>query len=92
MQPRSFEQRLTMLEQQIHECRELPDRINRLELQIVQLRDEMRGEISATRSELRTEIRDGNAETRAFMRALHEHTGTTIATMGEGKKGRKPKT
>src|SRR6476659_5134459 len=46
-----------MLEKQMLEMRELPERVTKLELQIMQLRHEMRDEFSATRSELRTEFR-----------------------------------
>ena len=139
-----------MLEQQMQDLKDLPGRVSAVESQILQLRDEMRSEFSATRSdlrgefqreihrlreelrddirigveesqnlarllhadaiqatvavrqdllgrlevlrdELRAEIQDGNVETRAVMRALHEETLTMIATMGNGRKGRKPK-
>jgi hypothetical protein len=57
----------------------LPDRVTRVELQLVQLRDEMRGEFSAIRTEMRTgdeetrltlreEIRRGDEETRRVLR------------------------
>jgi vacuolar-type H+-ATPase subunit H len=42
----------------------LTQRVTSLEVQVVQLRDEMRAEFSATRAELRKEIRDGDDETR----------------------------
>ena len=56
MQPRSLEQRVTMLEQQMQELRELPTRVAGVELQIVQLREEMQVAFSAIRSELREEV------------------------------------
>lgn len=74
-----------MLEEQMQELRDLPARVAGLELQILQLRAEMRDGVSAIRSE----IRSGDQETRNFMRALHEEARTLIATMGEGKKGRR---
>ena len=43
---------------------DLADRVTSLEVQIVQLGDEMRAEFSATRAELRKEMRDGDDETR----------------------------
>lgn len=96
MQPRSLEQRVTMIEGQMQELRGLPARVAGVEWQIVQLREEMREAFSATRSEvggkvdgLRAEIRAGDQETRDFMRALYEDTKATIRTMGEGKAGRK---
>ena len=78
-----------MLEEQMQELRELPARVAGVELQIVQLREEMREAFSATRSELRGEIRVGNQETRDFMRAIYERIRTDIRTMGEGAEGRK---
>jgi len=44
VQPRSLEQRVTMLEQQMQVLRELPARVGAVELQIVQLRGEMKGD------------------------------------------------
>lgn len=88
MQPRSLEQRVAILEEQMQALRELPARVAGVELQIVQLRGEMREAFSAVRSELRTEIKAGNEETRNFMRALYEDTIARIATIGEGKKGK----
>ena len=71
-----------MFEQQMQELRELPARVAGVELQILQLREEMRDGFSAVRSEFRA----GNQETRNFMRALCEEALTRIATMGEGRK------
>ena len=75
---------------------ELPGRMDRLELQIVQLRTEMRSEFSAVREEARTgddrvvatlrdEIRAGDEKTRRFMRILHEKVISDIATLGEAR-------
>ena len=72
---------------------QLPGRVTALETQIVQLRDEMRAEFSATRVEaragdervvltLRQEIRDGDGETRRFMRILHEEVIQRIQLLG----------
>jgi hypothetical protein len=47
---------------------ELPARMDRLESQFVQLRDEMRGEFSAIRVDVRDEIRAGDEETRRALR------------------------
>jgi hypothetical protein len=78
---------------------ELADRVTSLEVQIVQLRDEMRGEFSTTRAELRTEIREGDdetrralrqkiragdEETRTLMRVLHEDLVARIALIQRG--------
>ena len=83
-----------MLERRVEILEQLPDRVTALESQIVQLREEMRTEFSATRAEsragdeetrrtLREEIRTGDAETRRFMRVLHEDLVSRIATLGD---------
>jgi hypothetical protein len=45
-----------MLERQMQEMGELPERVTGLESQILQLRHEMHGEFSAVRSEFRGEL------------------------------------
>jgi len=68
-----------MLERRVELLEQLPARVTALELQIIQLRDEMRSEFSAIRSEvragdeetrrsLREEIRAGDEETRRSLR------------------------
>ena len=79
----------------------LPARLAAVELQIRQLRDEMRGEFSAIRQgltslfraelvsntdSLRAEIRDGDEETRRFMRVLHEDVIARIAALGDARR------
>lgn len=85
-----------MLERQMQEMRELPERMTNLETQILQLRQEMWHEFSATRTELRGEIaaavttlREAISETNTHMRALHEEALSSIATIGEGRRQRK---
>jgi hypothetical protein len=67
------------LEKRVEILEKLPERVTALESQIVQLRDEMRSEFSATRTEiragddetrrtLREEIRAGDEETRRTLR------------------------
>jgi len=96
VQPRSIEQRVTVLEQQMQEMRDLPARVTNLESQILQLRQEMRDEFSATRSEFRVELAtavatlaNAIADTNTHMRALHEEALSRIATIGEGRQPRK---
>src|SRR6187402_2877193 len=72
VQPRSLEQRVTMLEEQMQEIRGLPARVAGVELQIVQLREEMRESFSATRSELRGEMHGIRDELRAEMRGVRD--------------------
>lgn len=72
MAQKSLEARVDMLERRVQILEQLPDRVTAVEQQIVQLRDEMRAEFSATRAEaragdedvvrrLRDEIRAGDA-------------------------------
>lgn len=72
------------LERRVEILEKLPERVTALESQIVQLRDEMRSEFSATRADLRGEIRAGDEETRRLMRVLHEDVVQRIATLKEG--------
>jgi hypothetical protein len=60
---------------------QLPDGVSAIESQIVQLRDEMQSEFSATR----TLIREVDEDTRRYMRVLHEGVIQPIATLGEGR-------
>ncbi len=68
---------------------ELPGRIDDLTLQVLQLREEMRTEFSAVRSEMgalatRTEMRELNEATRAEMRQLNEATRIEMHELNEG--------
>ena len=80
MQPRSIEERLTMLEQQIQEMRELPNRVTGLESQILQLSQLIASEVSA----IRDEVDAGDAEPRVFIRVLCEDVLARIKAIGEG--------
>ena len=93
MAGKSLDQRVDMLERRTEILEQLPERVTALETQIVQLRDEMRAEFSATRAQaragdervvltLRQEIRDGDEETRRFMRILHEEVIQRIQLLG----------
>jgi predicted phage gp36 major capsid-like protein len=70
MQERSVVERVEILERKVEILERLPERVTAVELQIVQLRDEMRGEFSA----LREEIRAGDEETRRQLREGDEET------------------
>ena len=50
----SLEERMDNLEKIVEPLRELPDRVTKVEEQIVQLRTEMRGEFSAIRRDMAT--------------------------------------
>ena len=88
MQPRSLDDRVTLLE---NKMQGLDERVGRLEMQVteltdqfVQFREEVRGEFSATRETLRREIRAGDDETRQLMRILHEDLVARIALIDRG--------
>jgi hypothetical protein len=72
---------VTFLEQQMQERADLPARVAGVELQILQLRDEMRVEISATREGLRS----GDDEAKRLARILDEDVLARIAVLGEGR-------
>ena len=85
-----------MFERQMQEMRELPERVIRLESQVLQIRQEMRDEFSATRSGFRgelaapvTTLSQAIADKKTHMRVLHEDTLSRIATIGEGRKSRR---
>ena len=79
MPPQTLAARVESIEGRVTGLEKLPARMDRLELQIVQLRREMHDEFSAIRSEmhdgdeqvvrtLREEIRTGDEETRRVLR------------------------
>ena len=82
--PQDLEKRVEILEDRVDLLEELPARVAGLESQVVQLRDEMRAEFSAVRTELRQEIRAGDQETQRLMRVLHEEVLARIETLGRG--------
>ena len=63
--PQIIETRVERQEQRVTQLEELPERMDRLESQFVQLRTEMHDEFAAVREE----IRAGDEETRREMRA-----------------------
>ena len=101
-------QRVEILEQKVEQLETLPARVAAVELQILLLRDEVRGEFSAVRQEiatlgeelrhefrldlqdttesLRAEIRQGDEETRRYMRVLHEDVIARIAALGDARR------
>ena len=96
MPSKSLEERMDNLERRVEVLEQLPDRVTALETQIVLLRDEMRSDFSATRSEARA----GDEETRRVltkqmhdlfetserhMRVLHEDLVQRISTIAESR-------
>jgi len=84
MSRESLEARIDRLERRVELLEQLPQRITALEVQIVQLREEMRSEFSAIRVEIQRDLRAGDEETRGLMRVLHEDVIARIATLKEG--------
>jgi hypothetical protein len=87
VESKSLEERVTFLENEMQGLRGLPERVASLE-NILQFRAEVRGEFSAVRQDmqgivqmLRAEIRAGDAETRRYMRVLHEEVLSRIANI-----------
>jgi hypothetical protein len=94
--------RVEKLEKKMELLEGLPDRVTAMELQIVQLRGEVREQFSAVRQEfrdelrtvehsLRAEIQAGDEETRRYMRVLHEEVLSRIATIHDGGRNRRSK-
>ena len=69
-----------MLERQMLDVKEIPNRIDTLALQFQQLRKQSRNELSSIRKEFET----AEEETRRFMRMLHEDVLTRLKAIGEG--------
>ena len=99
MAPPPLTRRVQILEEKVETLERLPARIEALELQILQVREEVRAEFSATREGLGDEMREletrlrvliaeGDEETRRYMRVLHEEVIARIATIGEGGRSR----
>ena len=82
MADRTLPERVTILEQRVEDLASLTARVTGVELQILQLRDEMRMEFSAVRQE----IREGFHETRRYMRVLHEDVIARIAALGDARR------
>ena len=85
-----------MLERQMQEMRELPERVTKVESQILQLRQEIRDAFSAIRTDMRGEIaaavatlRQAIDQTNTHMRALHEEALSRIARISEGRRPRR---
>lgn len=74
--PLRVEERLVSLEARMNAIEQLPGRMDRMELQLM----ELRGGVAASRNELSARIDDARRE----MRVLHEDLLGRIAVIGEG--------
>ena len=88
MQPRSLEQRVGMLEQQMQQLKDLPERVERVESQILQLRTDLkdgfsaiRGEMQELREELREDVRVGVEESQNLTKGLHAEAMQAISSL-----------
>ena len=93
MPGRSLTQRVEILEQKVDVLQTLPERVTTLESQILQLRGDMRDEFSAMRKDLdqrfhrlESQIQEGDAETRRYMRILHEEVLARISLLQDGRR------
>ena len=91
--------RVDSLERRVTRLEELPARVDALALQVSQLRDEMRVEFSAVRSEiragdentcrtLRDDIRAGDERVMEQARVLHEDVVSRLTLIQEGTRAR----
>ena len=92
MEEPTLTDRVEILEETVRELAALPKRVEAVESQVLQLRQDMRSEFSAMRNEVRSEfaairreIRDGDEETRRYMRILHEEVLTRISTIAKSR-------
>jgi len=95
MAEKSLEERVAMLEARDEILKQLPDRVTAVEEQILQLRDEMRAEFSASRAKarageegvvrtLRDEIREGNERVMQTLREdIREGDERVVQTLRE---------
>lgn len=82
MEPRTLEERVTILEEQMRELGDLPIRMRAVELQIVELRNEVRAEFSATRHDLRAEMYGVRDELRTEMHGIRDELRGEIQSLG----------
>ena len=76
------------------EHEKLPDRVAAIELQIVQLRTEMRDEFSVVRrdiGETRAELNEKHDDALRYMRVLHEDVIGRLAIIRDGQAPRRRK-
>jgi vacuolar-type H+-ATPase subunit I/STV1 len=94
MQPQTIVSRVERLEERVTALEQLPARMDAFELQLLQFRDEVRAEFSATRGEmragdeetrrtLREEIREGDERILTQARVLHEEVLARLEVIHE---------
>ena len=73
-------QRVEVLEHTVQDLATLPARVGAVERELTEFRAEVRTQFAGVRAE----IRQGDDETRRYMRVLYEDLIERIKTMGEG--------
>jgi predicted nucleic acid-binding Zn-ribbon protein len=91
MPPQTLERRVESLEQRVTVLEQLPARVDHLALQISQLRDEMRAEFSAVRTEIEasdervvTTLREEIGAVMTQSRVLYEDLKASLVLIQEG--------
>lgn len=85
MQERSIVERVVIQEGNTEALETAHDRLAAVELQLMQLREEIRGEFSA----IRDEVRGGDEETHRHVRLLHDTLIARLAAIGDGMRFRR---
>jgi len=80
MQERSIIERIVIAEEKVEAAVAGPGHPTPLELQLMQLREELRSELSA----FREEVRGGDEETRRHVRLLHDTLIARLTAIGDG--------
>jgi hypothetical protein len=73
-------QRVKVMEHKVDELATLPSRIGSVEQELKVFRADVHGEFAVVRAQ----IREGDEETRRYMRVLYEDLVARIKVMGEG--------
>ncbi len=88
MDSKTFDDRAAELESALELLGDVPARLASLDARVLQCQSEVRGELSAIRQDLRRvaetlriETRAGDAETRRYMRVLHEEVLSRVAAI-----------
>jgi hypothetical protein len=85
MQERSIIERIQIPDKNAEMLEIPPDRMAAVELQLMQLREEMRGEFSA----MRGDIRRSDDEVRRSVRVLHDNLIARLSAVGDATRLRK---
>ena len=80
MQERSIIERIVIAEEKVEAADAGPSHPTPLELQLMQLREELRSDLSA----FREEVRGGDEETRRHVRLLHDTLIARLTAIGDG--------